>query len=80
MTAREKTILSWLKGVSLPENQGRELAEPTPGEVKALLIKLPAELHRQIVAGPNGRYFQESATQMLTKFAEQEEKAKQAKK
>jgi len=80
MTIREKTVLSWLKGTALPENQGKEIAEPTPGEVKALLIKLPPELHRRIVSGPNGRQFQTNATEMLTKFAEQEQKAKQTKK
>jgi hypothetical protein len=81
MTIREKTVLAWLKGTSLPENQGKEMAEPTPGEVKALLIKLPAELHRRIVSGPNGRQFQNNATEMLRKFAEAEaEKAKRTKK
>jgi hypothetical protein len=80
MTAREKATLAWLKGTSLPENQGKEISEPTPGEVKALLIKLPPELHRRIVSGPNGRQFQTNATLMLTEFAEQEKKAKQTKK
>ncbi len=80
MTIREKTVLAWLKGVPLPENQGKEISEPTPGEVKALLIKLPPELHRRIVSGPNGRQFQDNATEMLKKFAEQEQKAKQTKK
>jgi hypothetical protein len=79
MTAREKTVLSWLKGTALPENQGKEISEPTPGEVKALLIKLPPELHRRIVSGPNGRQFQNNATEMLRKFAEAEAEAKKAK-
>jgi len=76
MTAREKTVLAWLKGVPLPENQGKELSEPTPGECKALLVKLSPELHRRIVSGPNGRQFQDNATQMLRKFAELEEQKK----
>jgi len=80
MTIREKTVLAWLKGVPLPENQGKEISEPTPGECKALLIKLSPELHRRIVSGPNGRQFQTNATLMLRTFAEQEEKSKQAKK
>ena len=80
MTIREKTVLAWLKGISLPEHQGKETAPPTAGECKALLIKLPPELHRRIVSGPNGQQFQTNATLMLKEFAEQEKKAKQTKK
>jgi hypothetical protein len=76
MTIREKAVLAWLKGTTLPENQGREIVEPSPGEVKALLIKLPAQLHRRIVSGPNGRQFQNNSTEMLRKFAEGEQAKK----
>lgn len=76
MTAREKSVLAWLKGVALPENQGKEITEPTPGECKALLIKLPAELHRRIVSGPNGKQFQTNSTEMLRKFAQLEQRRK----
>jgi len=79
MTIRENTVLAWLKGVSLPENQGKEISEPTPGEVKSLLIKLQPELHRRIVSGPNGRQFQNNSTEMLRKFAEAEAEAEKTK-
>ena len=76
MTKHDKLCLSFLTGVIPPEFQGEDFTPPTPGEIKAFLLKLPRERHRRIVGGPNGKQFQSNATKALREFAEAEQAQK----